>query len=89
MTRTKAIKVHSGDAAQKILESVEKKQILESRFVDTRREDPDQEGRSKIKSRWCVKAFRDPAIFELQCQSPSLSADALSIVLQLIARSGD
>ena len=85
LLRTKSIKVHSGDAAQNIRQTVDKQQILESRFVDTRREVPETPGAQEIKSRWCIKGFRDPAILELQCQSPTLSADALSIVLQIVA----
>ena len=59
--------------------------MLESSFLYTRREDAEDPQQTEIKSRWCRKGYRDPAILKVERQSPTLSADALSIILQIIA----
>ena len=82
---TNAIEVHKGEAAAKLREEVDPKRILESRFVHTRRESPERPGEREIKSRWCIEGFKDPQVLEIGKQSPTLSADALALVLQLLA----
>lgn len=53
--------------------------------MKTRREDPNQPGKTEIKCRWCVKGFRDPDIYEMNRQSPTLSMEALMVTLQILA----
>ena len=53
--------------------------------MKTRREDPNQPGKTEIKYRWCVKGFRDPDIYEMNRQSPTLSMEALMVTLQILA----
>ena len=85
LVNTKAIEVHKGEAAARLREEVDPKRILESRFVHTRRDSPERPGEREIKSRWCIKGFKDPQVLEIEKQSPTLSADALAVVLQLLA----
>ena len=59
--------------------------ILESRFVYTRREAEHEAEGNEIKSRWCIKGFKDPAILNVESQSCTLSSDALAVVLQVLA----
>ena len=85
LVNTKSIKVHVGDEARRLRSTIDPKNMLESRFVYTRRELPEDPQQTEIKSRWCIKGYKDPAILEVERQSPTLSADALSVVLQVIA----
>lgn len=61
---------------------------MESRFVKTRRKKPENPLETEIKCRWCVKGFRDPDLLEVERQSPTLSMDALMMILQVIASNG-
>jgi hypothetical protein len=85
LQNTSAIKIHMGEDAKHIRATVDEKRILESRFVKTRRENPDSPGETEIKCRWVVKGFQDPDLDVLERQSPTLSADGLAMVLQVIA----
>ena len=85
LIKTGAIKVHRGQDAQRIRETVESNRILDSRFVKTRRNNPDDETQSEIKCRWVLKGFQDPDLMDLHRQSPTLSADAFAVTLQLLA----
>ena len=85
LLRTTSIKLHEGEAAEALWRTVPPENILESRFVHTERESPEVHGQTEVKSRWCIKGFKDPAILSLEKQSPTLTADGLSTVLQLIA----
>lgn len=84
LLNTRSIKVYSGEDARRIYDTVDSKRILESRFVKTRRDNPDT-SQSEIKCRWVVKGFQDPDLDELERQSPTLSADGLGVALQTIA----
>ena len=83
LLKTGAIKMHVGKQAQMIIDDTPKERILESRFVKTRRDHPDKPGEKQIKCRWCIKGFRDPDLYEVNRQSPTLSLDALMVCLQL------
>lgn len=84
LLNTRSIKVYSGEDARRIYDTVDSKRILESRFVKTRRDNPDT-SQSEIKCRWVVKGFQDPDLDELERQSPTLSVDGLAVALQTIA----
>ena len=85
LLNTRSIKIHSGEDARKIYEQIDPKRILDSRFVKTRRIDPDDSSKEEIKCRWVVKGFQDPDLDDLERQSPTLSADGLAVALQTIA----
>ena len=82
---TGSIVVHVGKEAKRLREEVSKEQMLESRFVKTRREKPGHPGQQEVKCRWCIKGFRDPEVDIIDKQSPTLAADTLAMVLQVIA----
>ena len=42
-------------------------------------------GQQEVKCRWCIKGFRDPELDIIDKQSPTLAADTLAMVLQIIA----
>lgn len=65
--------------------TVPKERFIDSRFVKTRRSSPDQPGETEINCRWVLKGFQDPDIWELHRQSPTLSADSLVVILQILA----
>eukprot|EP00435_Cladocopium_sp_Y103_P072500 s192_g40.t1 len=85
LLKTGAIRMHEGEEATKVLRDHPQERILESRFVKTRRDHPDKPGEKQIKCRWCIKGFRDPDLYEVDRQSPTLSLDALMVCLQIIA----
>ena len=85
LLKTKAIKIFTNEEADQLRAKVPKERILESRFVKTRRVCPDNPDKSEIKCRWVVKGFQDPDVETLERQSPTLTADGLSCVLQLLA----
>ena len=82
-----AIQVHTGQEALRIREQVDPKRIIESRFVKTKKGHEEGEDYD-IKCRWVIKGFQDPDLDVLERQSPTLSADGLSVALQLIASKG-
>ena len=77
--------MHYGKDAEKLRATIPKEQVLESRFVKTRRECPDKPGVMEMKCPWCVKGFKDPEVHVVEKQSPTLAADTLSMVLQVIS----
>ena len=85
LIKTKAVKIYIGEDAERIRRMTASKRILESRFVKTRRPMPDQPDKMEVKCRWVVKGFQDPDIATLERQSPTLTADGLSCVLQILA----
>ena len=85
MLRNSVIRVHTEEGANKLRKEVLPERFLESRFVETRKPDPSVPGNTKLKCRWCIKGFRDPDLFEIERQSPTLSMDALVVCLQLIS----
>ena len=74
LLRTKSIKAHVGEDARKLRATIDPKDMLESRFVYTRREDPEDPQQTEIKCRWCIKGYKDPAILEVERQSPTLES---------------
>ena len=57
--------------------------ILPSRFVITHKPDEKNPGQYVVKARWCIRGYLDPDATLLRTQSPTLSAEALGLVLQL------
>ena len=84
---TESIEIHVGEKARRPRETTPKKQILESRFVKTRREKPDEPGVQELKCRWCIKGYKDPEALDVDKQAPTLAADTLAMTLQVIASS--
>ncbi len=85
MSNSQAVKVHVGRAAQAIRATWNESRVLKSRFVLTGKgEDPEAEN-LEVKARWCIKGFLNPDLLELHRQSPTISADAISIIIQIIA----
>lgn len=85
LLKTEAVKIYTGDEARTIRETVPENRFLGSRFVRTRRPDPDDETKTELKCRWVIQGYMDPDLDFLERQSPTLSADGLSVVLQMIA----
>ena len=85
LLQTKAVKIHLDEEAEKILRTVPENRFLGSRFVRTRRPNPEDESKSELKCRWVIQGYMDPDLEFLERQSPTLSADGLSMVLQMIA----
>lgn len=85
LLKTGSIKVHTGKDADAIRSEHPPERFLESRFVKTRRDDPENPGETELKCRWCIKGFLDPDLFDLQRQSPTLSMEGLAVCLQIIA----
>ena len=88
LLKTGAIKVHIGKDAERLKREIPPERFLESRFVKTRRANPENPKEIEIKCRWCVKGFRDPDLFEVDRQLPTLSMDALMMILQVIVSKG-
>ena len=84
---TESIEIHVGEKARRLREITPKRQILESRFVKTRREKPDEPGVQELKCRWCIKGYKDPEALDVDKQAPTLAADTLAMTLQVIASS--
>ena len=59
--------------------------ILPSRFVITRKPDEKNPGGYVTKARWCIRGYLDPDVNQLKTQAPTLSQEALALVLQLSA----
>jgi hypothetical protein len=70
MITSKAVIVHEGDEAQKIMHEVGIDRLLESRFVYTS-EDGSLE--TALKARWCIRGYLDPDLLDLETASPTLS----------------
>ena len=80
-----SVRIVDGKEYHKVMAEHPKERILESRFVKTRRENPNEPGKTQIKCRWCIKGFRDPDLYDVEKQSPTLSLDSLMMCLQIIA----
>ena len=61
------------------------KRILPSRFVITKKPDEKSPGKFITKARWCIRGYLDPDILKMDTQSPTLSQEALALVLQMSA----
>ncbi len=59
--------------------------MIDSRFVKTRRASPFNPGESEIKCRLVAQGYKDPDHDHLERQSPTLTADGLSVILQIIS----
>ena len=62
--------------------------ILPSRFVITKKPDEKTPGRYITKARWCIRGYLDPDVTKLSTQSPTLTIEAMSLLLQLSASNG-
>lgn len=84
LLNTQSIKIHVGKEAERLQQEYPKERFLESRSVKTRRPNPEVPGEMELKCRWCIKGFKDPDLFSLERQSPTLSMDSLSVCLQVL-----
>lgn len=84
MLKSGAIVVHTGKDAEEIMRNTDPKRIIKSRFLKTKKERENGEDYD-IKCRWVIKGYQDPDLDSLERQSPTLTADGLSVVLQLIS----
>ena len=78
-----AVEILNPRVAERIRNSTSR--ILPSRFVITRKPDDKNPGQYITKARWCIRGYLDPDVNKLQTQSPTLSTEALALVLQLSA----
>ena len=78
-----AVEIISPKNAEQIRNSTNR--ILPSRFVITRKPDERNPGHYITKARWCIRGYLDPDVNRLQTQAPTLSTEALALVLQLSA----
>ena len=69
---TGSIEIHLGEKARRLRETTPQRQILESRFVKTRREKPDEPGVKELKCRWCIKGYKDPEVLDVDKPLPML-----------------
>ena len=59
--------------------------ILPSRFVITKKPDEKNPGKYITKARWCIRGYLDPDVTVLSTQSPTLTTEAMGLLLQLSA----
>ena len=62
--------------------------ILPSRFVITKNSDEKNPGKYITKARWCIRGYLDPDVTQLSTQSPTLTVEAMALLLQLSASNG-
>ena len=62
--------------------------ILPSRYVITKKPDEKNPGKYITKARWCIRGYLDPDVTRLSTQSPTLTIEAMSLLLQLSASNG-
>ena len=84
LLNTQSIRIHVGKEAEKLRQEYPRERFLESRCVKTRRPNPEIPGGMELKCRWCIKGFKDPDLFSLERQSPTLSMDSLAVCLQVL-----
>ena len=82
LLRFEAVKVILPADARNVRET---ERILPSRFVITKKPCEKEPGRYVTKARWCIRGYLDPDLLKMETQAPTLSAEALSLVLQLAA----
>ena len=80
-----AVKVHVGQEAERLVNEVGRKRLLESRFVITRPDDETRRQSGELNARWCIRGYLDPDLLDLETAAPTLSLEGLSVALQLIA----
>ena len=80
-----AIRVHTGEAANKLRQSLARERLLKSRFVLTEAEAGSSPLTENIKARWCVRGYLDPDLLHLDTSAPTLSAEGFAIAMQVIA----
>ena len=81
-----AVEIINPRDAERVRNSTDR--VLPSRFVITRKPDDRNPGRYITKARWCIRGYLDPDVNKLQTQSPTLSTEALALVMQLSASYG-
>ena len=85
LIRTKSLMPLSKEEADEVRKTIDSRRLIDSRFVKTRRASPDNPEESEIKCRLVAQGYKDPDLDHLERQSPTLTADGLSVVLQIIA----
>lgn len=83
LLRFEAVKIVLPTEAKKVRKAT--KRILPSRFVITKKPCDKEPGRYVTKARWCIRGYLDPDLLKMDTQAPTLSGEALSLVLQLAA----
>lgn len=83
MLKYGAVEIIPPDQARRVRTTT--KRILPSRCVITKKPDDKNPGKMITKARWCIRGYLDPDVGKLATQSPTLSAEALALVLQLSA----
>ncbi|CAK9001698.1 H3 lysine-79 specific) [Durusdinium trenchii] len=82
LLKYKALKVIPPHEAR-LLRQRQGHRILPSRFVITEKPDEKEPGKFKKKSRWCIRGYLDPDLHKIEKQAPTLTNEALSLVLQV------
>ena len=84
LLKYKALKVIPPHEARLIRQKLGHR-ILPSRFVITEKPDEKEPGKFKKKARWCIRGYLDPDLHKIEKQAPTLTNEALSLVLQVSA----
>ncbi len=85
LIRTQSLKTLTKEEADEIRQRTNSRSMIDSRFVKTRRASPDNPDESEIKCRLVAQGYKDPDLDHLERQSPTLTADGLSVILQIIS----
>ena len=85
MITSGAVRVHVGDEAKRLIDMVGVDRLLDSRFVHTT---DDGTLTGALKSRWCIRGYKDPDLLELETAAPTLSSEGFAIACQIIASCG-
>ena len=83
LLRFEAVRVVLPTEARQVRKATNR--ILPSRFVITKKPCDKEPGRYVTKARWCIRGYLDPDLLKMDTQAPTLSNEALSLVLQLAA----
>ena len=85
MLKSEALRVHVGKDAEEKVKEFGRERLLQSCFVITQPDDPEQRRQGVFKARRCIRGYLDPDVLELSTSSPTLSSEGLSTSLQLLS----
>ena len=89
LLKYEAVSIVAPSAAKDIRRDRQSSQrILPSRFVITKKPSDTTPGEFKVKARWCIRGYLDPDLLQVEKQSPTLTSEAFSLVLQVSASRG-
>ena len=86
MLKYKAVTIIGPEEANRIRRTTSR--ILPSRYVITRNPDPQHPGKMKTEARWCIRGYLDPDLLKAGKQTPTVSAQALALAIQVAASTG-